>query len=503
MLTLECRGADSNQPDEFNRQRTKLLAALAGLDGDVIGLNEIENTTGVDPLGDPAKGIVAGLNAMPGIGPYAAIDTGRSAPTRSRSGSSTGRASSGRWRVPPPHDRGRPALHRHEEPARPRPDVRGARHRRPLHGRGEPPQVQGLRLPPGRPGHGDGQGNCNQTRKAAAQALVDWLATDPTGSDDPDFLIMGDLNAYAKEDPIDAVRAGADDTLGTGDDYTNLVERFEGAVRVLVRLRRQAGVPRPRARQSAVVHQVLGASEWHINADEPDLLDYDTSFKSRDPGLVLRAEPVPLGRPRPARRDPLRDLTACAIDRLREVAETLEELMASGEQEGKRQARGRSRQGGKRAAEARAGGRIAREQRVTSKAPPETSRPRSSRRDRDRDRAMPCSRRSRRPSGSSRSTRSRRRRPAAASRQDRRGRAAPRPWRCPARGGALQGRGRGVQGRALEGGGRLTERVYLRRGGQRGLRTEAGSCERACGAGALQRLSGVAFLEQGDEQACV
>jgi uncharacterized protein len=31
---------------------------------------------------------------------------------------------------------------------------------------------------------------------------------------------------------------------------------------------------------SAIVDQVLAASEWHINADEPDLLDYDTSFKS-------------------------------------------------------------------------------------------------------------------------------------------------------------------------------------------------------------------------------
>jgi hypothetical protein len=25
--------------------------------------------------------------------------------------------------------------------------------------------------------------------------------------------------------------------------------------------------------------QVTGAADWHINADEPDLLDYDTSFK--------------------------------------------------------------------------------------------------------------------------------------------------------------------------------------------------------------------------------
>src|SRR5690606_32924108 len=60
----------------------------------------------------------------------------------------------------------------------------------------------------GDPYIGDGQGNCNQTRLAAAQALVDWLATDPTGSGDPDFLIMCDLNSYAMEDPIDAILAG-------------------------------------------------------------------------------------------------------------------------------------------------------------------------------------------------------------------------------------------------------------------------------------------------------
>jgi Ca2+-binding RTX toxin-like protein len=57
----------------------------------------------------------------------------------------------------------------------------------------------------GDPDAGDGQGNCNGTRTDAALALVDWPATDPTGSGDPDFLIMGDLNSYAKEDPIDEV----------------------------------------------------------------------------------------------------------------------------------------------------------------------------------------------------------------------------------------------------------------------------------------------------------
>jgi len=63
---LDCRGADLSQPQEFDRQRDKLLTALSGLDGDVIGLNELENTPGVEPL----ESITSG---MPG---YDFVDTG-------------------------------------------------------------------------------------------------------------------------------------------------------------------------------------------------------------------------------------------------------------------------------------------------------------------------------------------------------------------------------------------------------------------------------------------
>ena len=55
------------------------------------------------------------------------------------------------------------------------------------------------------------QGNCNLTRTLSAAVLADWLATDPTGSGDSDFLVIGDLNSYDKEDPIDALTAGSDD----------------------------------------------------------------------------------------------------------------------------------------------------------------------------------------------------------------------------------------------------------------------------------------------------
>ncbi len=125
----------------------------------------------------------------------------------------------------------------------------------------------------------DGQGNCNLTRTAAAEALVDWLATDPTGSGDRDFLIVGDLNSYAMEDPIDAIRAGADDTLGSADDYTNLVAERLGEHAYSYVFDGQAGYLDHALSGASLTPQVKGVAEWHINADEPDVVDYDTSFK--------------------------------------------------------------------------------------------------------------------------------------------------------------------------------------------------------------------------------
>ena len=50
----------------------------------------------------------------------------------------------------------------------------------------------------------DGAGSCNGTRTLAAQLLLDWLGTDPTGEvATDDVLVIGDLNSYAMEDPIE------------------------------------------------------------------------------------------------------------------------------------------------------------------------------------------------------------------------------------------------------------------------------------------------------------
>jgi uncharacterized protein len=279
---VECRGADSDQPDEFTRQRTKLLKALAGLKADILGLNELENTTGVDPLGDPTKGIVPGLNAM-GAGPYAEIDTGVIGTDAIRVGliykpakvTPVGPFKVLTSAVDPRFidTKNRPALAQTFEE-----NATGARFTVVVnHLKSKGSDCNDV----ADPDTGDGQGNCNLTRTKAAQALVDWLATDPTGSGDPDFLVIGDLNSYAMEDPVSAIKAGPDDSPGTADDYTNLVKKFIGTYAYSYVFDGQAGYLDHALASSSLAPQVTGAAEWHINADEPDILDYDTSFKGQ------------------------------------------------------------------------------------------------------------------------------------------------------------------------------------------------------------------------------
>ena len=119
-----------------------------------------------------------------------------------------------------------------------------------------------------------------------------WLATDPTGTGDPDVLLIGDYNSYAMEDPITALKNAG---------FTNLIDSLHRPGRLLLRLRRAVGLPRPRPR---LAHrssaQVTGVADYHINADEPSVLDYNTDFKTAN--LIttpLRAGPVPHLRPRP------------------------------------------------------------------------------------------------------------------------------------------------------------------------------------------------------------
>jgi uncharacterized protein len=260
-----CRGADT--AEELERQQAKIVAALATMDADVVGLIEIENHAGDVPTAT----LVEALNAQVGAGTYDYVATGGIGTDVIRVAfiykpatvTPVGEFAILDSTIDPRFDdeHNRPVLAQaFEENATGGVVTVAVNHLKSKgSGCGGPPDDDPV------------QGNCNLTREAAAEALVDWLAADPTGSGDLDALIIGDLNSYDKEDPIDAIREAG---------YTDLVHQSEGELAYSYLFDGQLGYLDHALSSPTLSSQVAGATIWHINADEPDILDYDMSFKS-------------------------------------------------------------------------------------------------------------------------------------------------------------------------------------------------------------------------------
>ena len=262
----ECRGADD--AEELTRQRDKIIAAISAIDADVVGLIEIEN--GLDD--GPTADLVAGLNDVAGAGTYDYVATGAIGSDAIRVAIIYQPASvtpSGAYAVldssvdPRFIDtKSRPVLAQTFVEN----DTDAAFTVAVNHFKSKGSSCDDV----GDPNDGQGGGNCNGTRTLAAEALVDWLATDPTQSGDADVLIVGDLNSYDKEDPIDVL---------TGAGYRDLIFDYLGEDAYSFTFDGQIGYLDYALSSTSMTSQVTGVTEWHINADEPDLLDYDTSFK--------------------------------------------------------------------------------------------------------------------------------------------------------------------------------------------------------------------------------
>ncbi len=293
--TLDCRGADSVA--ELERQTAKVVAALAEMDADVVGLIEVQNDT------ESVDALVDALNAEVGAGTYAAIDTGFIGTDAIKVAFIYQPAA-----VSPVGDfvvfdgeegctldeadpcfiptKNRPALiQAFEEDATGAQVVATVNHFKSKGSDcadvGEDESIV------------DGQGNCSQVRLEAAQALAEFLATDPTGTGEDDVLILGDLNAYRMEDAIVAL---------TDAGYTDLAEAFIGDEAYSFVFDGQLGYLDHAMANDSLLGQVTGVTEWHINADEVPLFDYDDDVL--DPGEAFFEEEsgaLPLYAPDPYR----------------------------------------------------------------------------------------------------------------------------------------------------------------------------------------------------------
>lgn len=265
------RGADNAA--ELARQKAKTVSAIMGLNADVIGLTEIEND-GYGPYSAIAE-LVQALNGVVGSNVYAYVDPGLNRIGtdeiavgfiyRSDRVALLGDAAILDSSVDPQFidTKNRPVLAQTFRELSSNARVTVAVN----HLKSKGSDCNDL----ADPDTGDGQGNCTVTRTRAAEALVSWLQQDPTNSADADYLIIGDLNAYAKEDPITAI-------LSAG--YVDLIAQFVGANAYSYVFDGQAGYLDHALSSAGLAPQVRGAADWHINADEPISLDYNTEFKS-------------------------------------------------------------------------------------------------------------------------------------------------------------------------------------------------------------------------------
>ena len=287
-----CRGADTQF--EFDRQEAKIVSALKAIDADIVGLMEIENDGGPQSaLGE----LVAALNDATAAGTYAFVDTGVIGTDAIKVALiyKPARVSPvGAWDILTTADdprfidtRNRPTL------------VQTFSHT--SSGQVLTVAVNHLKskgsacggAPDDQPDTGGG--NCNGTRTAAAAALADWLNADPTGSGDPDRLIIGDLNSYTFETPIQELEARG---------FANMLRAFHGLAPYSYVFNGESGYLDHALATSSLAEQITGVTDWHINPDEPTALDYNTDFKTEnqiitfyDPGPYRASDhdPVVIG----------------------------------------------------------------------------------------------------------------------------------------------------------------------------------------------------------------
>ena len=83
---------------------------------------------------------------------------------------------------------------------------------------------------------------------------------------DPDVLLLGDFNSYSKEDPVTTLEAGG---------YTDLAASLLGPGSYSYLFDGQLGHLDYGFASASLAPQVTGIGNWHINADEVDLFDYN------------------------------------------------------------------------------------------------------------------------------------------------------------------------------------------------------------------------------------
>ena len=290
----QARGADSES--ELKRQEAKLVSAINALEADVIGLMEIENNL------DAENQLVAALNNAVGKDIYQGCglpDKFRSAP---------GGNDAIRVAIVYRSDRVTPVgpvstIHDEAFSSARAPVVHSFRSK--SGGKPFTVIVNHFKSKGGASGadaanknKGDGQAAFNAARRAQSLAIRNYIDKQTQTNQQSRILVIGDLNAYSQEDPIDAIRA-----MGLVD----LHERFEkesqsngGPKDYSFNYRGLSGSLDHAMATKAMADDVTGVATWHINSDEPRFLDYNQEYNPKelyaaDPFRSSDHDPVLIG----------------------------------------------------------------------------------------------------------------------------------------------------------------------------------------------------------------
>ncbi|OQW75225.1 MAG: hypothetical protein BVN35_08975 [Proteobacteria bacterium ST_bin11] len=252
--TADCRGADTGA--EFTRQRTKIIAAIQAINADVVGLMEIQNNGNT-----AAQNLVDGLNAGMGAGTYAVLPlpaqgTGTDAIRVAMIYKPAALTLSGASASDVDAINNRPTLLQKFTASNGQQFAVAVNH---FKSKGSCP-ASGVDAD-----QGDGQSCWNNLRTLQSQRLRTWLSANGAG----DTLIIGDLNAYGLEDPIFDL---------TGNGYVDEVSAFNSFGYSYV-FDGNAGRLDHALASTSMVPKITGVKLWHVNADEPSIIDYNLEFK--------------------------------------------------------------------------------------------------------------------------------------------------------------------------------------------------------------------------------
>lgn len=278
-----CKPRGAYNEENFKRQQAKIVAAINKLDASVVALEEIESSDKFGKDRDWAlDNLVTALNGAAGEDRWAFVPSPKSIPKTGddvirtayiyQKAEAKPEGESAILDSPAFHNARAPLAQKFQAVGVDNPEAsefiavmnhfksKGS-------GKGE-----------GNEDSGDGQGNSNADRVKQAKAVVDFADAQKKAMGTNRVFILGDLNSYTKEDPMQVFY---------DDGYTNVGDHFSAAPTYLfggltgsldhVLASKEAMGPAAQARSAApaaAAGAVTGAATWEINSVESVALEY-------------------------------------------------------------------------------------------------------------------------------------------------------------------------------------------------------------------------------------